>query len=359
MPPIDLNKNILISIIVPCFNCEKTINRTVKSLIGQFDNTSDIICGYEIILVDDGSTDNTSYVLDEYSKNYEIIRVFHKKNGGLVDAWKSGVSVAIGEYIAFCDSDDYIDSDFVFKMIQGIFASGHPDMIAFGMLLEYSNGTREKHEILLKEGLYAEKDIKEIIYPRLLSNGPMQSELLRSSRCNKVFKKTLLNQIMGDVPNDISYGEDDITCFAAALNANSIYAIQDYYPYHYVRDVSSMIGGYDPEAFYKIDRIYKELNTIAQKYDYKYLNQIQKAVLSILVLSIKKEICKNPDGYRKVKNRLKHITLSDTYLNCFKKEYTRDYKVKEKIFVSLITLKLYRLSYYITKTLDAIRGRQV
>ena len=92
----------LYSVIIPVYNVEKYIERCVFSVIKQ---TMD---DYEIILVDDGSTDGSATICDKYAENYPFVKVIHKENGGLSDARNKGLAYALGEYIVFLDSDDYI-----------------------------------------------------------------------------------------------------------------------------------------------------------------------------------------------------------------------------------------------------------
>lgn len=94
-----------VSIIVPCYNVERYLDRCVKSLVNQ--TLTDI----EIILVDDESPDNVPLMCDEYAREDNRIKVIHKKNAGLGMACNSGLEVATGEYVAFCDSDDFVDLD--------------------------------------------------------------------------------------------------------------------------------------------------------------------------------------------------------------------------------------------------------
>lgn len=91
-----------VSVIVPVYNVEKYINRCIDSILNQ------TIQDLEIILVDDGSTDKSGKICDEYQEKDERIRVIHKKNGGLSDARNAGEKIATSEYIIFLDSDDYI-----------------------------------------------------------------------------------------------------------------------------------------------------------------------------------------------------------------------------------------------------------
>lgn len=98
-----MNTNPKISIIVPVYNVEKYLDRCMQSLLNQ--TLKDI----EIIMVDDGSPDNCPMMCDEYAKKDSRIKVIHKKNAGLGYARNSGIEVATGEFVAFVDSDDYVD----------------------------------------------------------------------------------------------------------------------------------------------------------------------------------------------------------------------------------------------------------
>ena len=93
----------LISIIVPVYNVEQYVKCCVESIIQQ------TYKNLEIILVNDGSTDNSGYICDDLAKNDNRLRVIHQENKGLSAARNSGMSIAKGKYIGFVDSDDYIN----------------------------------------------------------------------------------------------------------------------------------------------------------------------------------------------------------------------------------------------------------
>lgn len=97
----------LISVVVPCYQVKDYVEHCVGSILNQK------FTDYEIILVDDGSTDGTSEICDNLSKNNECIRVVHKENGGLSDARNVGIENAEGQYICFIDSDDYIHPEYL------------------------------------------------------------------------------------------------------------------------------------------------------------------------------------------------------------------------------------------------------
>ena len=104
----------IVSVIVPVFNVEKYLDKCIESLIKQ--KLKDI----EIILVDDGSTDLSGKICDEWKTRDSRIQVIHKKNGGLSDARNVGVELAKGKYIGFVDSDDYVSDDMFQILYQNI-----------------------------------------------------------------------------------------------------------------------------------------------------------------------------------------------------------------------------------------------
>ena len=102
----------VLSIIVPVYNVEKYLKTCINSLLEQK------LDAYEIILVDDGSTDSSGGICDEYAKKHEKIQVIHKKNGGLSSARNTGIENAVGKYIGFVDSDDYIMPEMYKNLIE-------------------------------------------------------------------------------------------------------------------------------------------------------------------------------------------------------------------------------------------------
>lgn len=103
-----------ISVIIPVYNVEKYIAKCINSIVNQtFEN-------YEVILVDDGSTDNSGIICDKLASKNEKIKVYHKSNGGLSDARNYGVKMATSKYITFIDSDDYVRCDYLELMFNSI-----------------------------------------------------------------------------------------------------------------------------------------------------------------------------------------------------------------------------------------------
>ena len=146
-----------VSIIVPCWNVENYLDRCVESLVNQ--TLRDI----EIILVDDESPDNVPHMCESWANKDKRIKVIHKKNQGLGFACNTGLSVALGEYIAFCDSDDWVDSN-TYEYMYNLAISKNLDMVMTGFKYVDINGKPiSKAKTCYSEEIYKEDGIKEIM----------------------------------------------------------------------------------------------------------------------------------------------------------------------------------------------------
>lgn len=152
-------KQALISVIIPVYNVEKYINRCIESVIHQ------TYTNLEIILIDDGSTDKSGQICDEYRKIDNRVKVIHKVNGGLSEARNVGLERMSGEYVAFIDSDDYVDVAFIEKLFQllvkynaDIAISGFATTTKDSEVKKWKNRTEVfTKNMALKEMLYQKK----------------------------------------------------------------------------------------------------------------------------------------------------------------------------------------------------------
>lgn len=336
----------MISVVVPCYNCEKTFKRCIESICNQTQRE------IEIILVDDGSSDGTYELCENVAAKDDRIKVYHQENQGLMNAWKRGVKEASGEYVIFCDSDDYLDLDLIKKL--EIKIEKYPvDIIAYGMKLEYEDHSAVSHDNRLEAGYYTKNDIKELILPQYFSNGNMESGILLASRWSKSFKRELLLRNFDYLSDGISIGEDALTTFASVLSADAIYCTKDYFPYHYMRNSASMIGQYDAFMFQKLLDLREQMIRIAKVYDYSYDRQIEAGFLSNVFLCMKKEICRNKtEGCRGICNRLKQMREHDVFIHAIQICSIKKYNLKSRIFACLIIHKMYSIAYVITKLVD-------
>ncbi len=177
------------SILVPVYNVEKYLEQCVDSLLNQTYTGE-----YEIILVDDGSTDSSGAICDRYQKNNpDKIRVVHKKNEGLVSARQAGIELATGEYSLFVDSDDFAELN-LFETVNGcIERNDNPDMVIYSYRYFTENKKKERKIALPDNGVYYGES-KKTIY----------NHLLVSTSVTPIWAKALKTEILKNDPTDYS-----------------------------------------------------------------------------------------------------------------------------------------------------------
>ena len=150
----------LFSVIIPVYNVEKYLDACVQSVLDQ--DCSD----YELILVDDGSTDRSGEICDEYEKKDNRVKVIHQENGGLSCARNTGIRAAKGDYLVFIDSDDWIDSNSL-DAFEKIISKTHPEIIETKLVEEYEDRTVVKdqyYSAYLEQPFTRERALNWILY---------------------------------------------------------------------------------------------------------------------------------------------------------------------------------------------------
>jgi glycosyltransferase involved in cell wall biosynthesis len=196
--------NPLISVIIPVFNVESYLRECVDSVLTQ------TYRNLEIILIDDGSPDNSGSICDQYALMDSRIVVIHKDNGGLADARNVGIDVAHGEYLAFVDSDDWISKEFVESLVN--MANSHNASIAVCMM---NYDIIEEH--ILNDSSNSEDQILTSIQALRELYGDNSVNMIVS--CNKVYKSELFSSVRFPIGK---FHEDSFTTYKLFLLANKI-----------------------------------------------------------------------------------------------------------------------------------------
>lgn len=201
-----------VSVIIPVYNVESFLIRCVKTVAEQdFDDL-------EILLIDDGSTDKSGEICDKLAESDSRISVIHKENGGLSSARNCGIDNAVGEYLMFVDSDDYIERDMISKLYGTLSAMGG-EMAVCGINNIYEDGSEN-------EKLNSENPIKE----RCMSKREFCGALVRSggwyyiTACNKLYKKELFDGLRF---REQKLHEDEFIVHHIAWRCNKIACISE------------------------------------------------------------------------------------------------------------------------------------
>lgn len=207
-----------ISVIIPVYNVEAYLRRCLDSVINQ--HYADI----EIILVDDGSSDNSGDICDEYASKDDRIRVIHQENMGLYGARNTGLAAAVGEYISFIDSDDWIEAGTYACMIQ-IIDSYYPDIIRFGFKKVLNGKNVMEKKMPYREGIYEGTDIWELQLDTISNESMLDYKKTRIlSACSNLYKRELImNQGICFMSEREILNEDYLFVLQVSMSAESIY----------------------------------------------------------------------------------------------------------------------------------------
>lgn len=167
-----------ISIIVPVYNVEEHVNKCIDSILSQ------TFGDFELILIDDGSTDKSGKICDSYAKRDSRIKVVHQKNGGLSAARNAGIDMALGEFLGFIDSDDFIEKDMYSTLYEDINGSG-ADIAVCGLYDVYGKKCIKNKYTMNKCVLDSKMAFKLVL----------ESKFISVSAVNKLYRKSLFKDL--------------------------------------------------------------------------------------------------------------------------------------------------------------------
>ena len=299
----------IVSIIIPVYNAEKYIEKAVKSI----KKSSEI----EIILVDDGSIDESGYICDNLVKTDENILVIHKNNGGLSTARNLGIENASGVYISFIDADDFVDVEMYEEIIQ-IIKEYNPDCIEFGWKYINDLGEISFNISGIEKGKMLEKNvIVDKILPPLLNLTEEKKNFIYDFAVNKIYKKEIIDKYNIRFNEQRRTWEDRIFVVEYLKYCQNLYSINKCF-YNYVSIPNSLSRTYDLQFFDIILENYKKyLQLFEGIYDFKteyfknyWCYSIEKMVYrSLQEKKHKEQIEKN------IIKILKHPLVIKWYLN--------------------------------------------
>lgn len=281
-------KKYKISVIVPVYNKSIYLKECIDSILSQtYQNM-------ELILVDDGSTDGSGEICDDYAGKDKRVHVFHQKNGGPTAAVMTGLREASGDYYTFIDSDDSVSKEMLQEMAECLIGQ-KGEVVCCNHVLEKQ---RETIPVIqpLKPGIYEGIKLQKEIKDRLLGN---ENRIIPMSRCMKLCEKTIFdgNEKYYDVK--IRMGDDFNLIYPALLNSSRIVIMEQalFYHYRYVED--SIVHGYDPDIMDSIERWYQAvLRIVREKEVADGEAKLQKEYCYMLMYVMKNEL-RNPDkNYR-------------------------------------------------------------
>ena len=235
--------NEIVSVIVPVFNIEAYLRKCLDSVVNQ------TYKHIEIILVDDGSSDGSAGICDEYAKKDNRIHVIHQANAGLVAARKIGLNYATGKYCMHVDGDDWISEDTIEILVNRI-CEGDYDFVQAGYIIEDSTPVSQLYESQIINQL----DNKEKLF--YLDRWLKEKPIIDSPIFIKLYKKAFFDLCYENVPKECSYGEDYLAFIYILYYARKVAVLGDFTLAHYrVRNDSMSHKRSDMEMILKDDSL--------------------------------------------------------------------------------------------------------
>lgn len=228
-----------ISVIVPVYKAERYLRKCIESILAQ--TCADL----ELLLIDDGSPDGCPKICDIYAANDPRVRVIHKENGGVSSARNAGLDAAVGDYIAFVDSDDYIEPDMYEKML-AVARNFDCDVVMCDCVKDFADQS-EVYSHNIRSGFYDSQQLKKEYFPHLLMMENVEYPATISN-CTILWRNRL-NTIDQRYQPGVRFSEDLLFGAKLLRKANSFYYMKGDALYHYVQNGSSASHTYVPDKW--------------------------------------------------------------------------------------------------------------
>ncbi|WP_455537609.1 glycosyltransferase [Terrisporobacter sp.] len=328
----------LISVIVPVYNAEKYLDKCIQSIINQkYSNL-------EIILVDDGSEDNSLNLCKKYSESDERIKLIHKINGGVSTARNIGIEMAKGDFIAFVDSDDFIDENMYYNMMKK--ASEYECDVVMCDCYKIDNDKKEVFTHDIRAGFYDKEQLyndyfnkllmlDSINYPPTISNWVM------------LIRKDIIKNYNLKYKEGIRFSEDLLFGSQVMYYAGSFYYLKEECYYNYIKNSTSVTNTYYEDKWEEFIKLYNEIRLFFEdRIDYDFNQQIYYCLLFFLYNSINNVIFSNKGFIEKnkdIKSILKNNKVIEMFRNIdiSKLNICKKQAIITKIYKSRIGIILY------------------
>ncbi|MBE6741317.1 MAG: glycosyltransferase family 2 protein [Ruminococcaceae bacterium] len=312
----------MISVIVPAYNIAPYIERCINSILNQ--TYKDV----EVLLIDDGSTDETPIIADRLAEKDNRVRVFHIENKGVSNARNTALKNACGEYVSIIDGDDYVEQT-LFEDAINAMIENDSDVFMFEYFVDDENGCT-RHSV--DESFYGVLDTEKVIQYSI--------DVENRFATTKIFKKELAENVFFNT--DIILGEDTLFICEVLSKANKVVYTEKAY-YHYVlRDGSATNSAFNRKKLSGVEA-YHGVVELCEQLGYNDVAMISRKSLANLAVQLAKIIL-NTEDYPEKKEDLKY--LRSIILKCKKElgsDSCVDKKTKIKFILTSISIKLLKL----------------
>ena len=320
-----------VSIIVPIYNAEKYLNICIDSLINQdYKNI-------EIILIDDGSTDRSANICDEYLKKDNRIKVIHNSNKGVSATRNEGIKVAIGEWITFVDADDWVEKNYISSMYNVV--DDDTDMI-IGRTISVIKGKRVYDGYRGEDIEFFENENKYKLFESIFDDNISNMKYPHISTCSaKLFRMKLIKDLDLLYNSNLKYYEDAIFNMEVIFNAKKVILINKKI-YYYRYNIDSATSTYNQSIINNYENVYQEFKSFSEKYNVNF-NKYDEIFKIKNLNTILMNYCKTKEKYFSKRKFIKEICNNKTYNKAIKYVKIQKLPKRRKVLVILARLRMY------------------
>ena len=323
-----------VTIIVPVFKAEKYLKCCIDSILSQ------TYKNIEVLLVDDGSNDACPQICDDYAKEHECVCVIHKKNEGAAIAREVGLARSTGHYIAFVDSDDWIEPEYIETMVA--LAEKHKADAVIGNFKRFCDEKIYSKKQYFEEGYYNKTRLIEEIYSQMLSANNFYTFGIAPAMWGKLFlgdmaRKPRTQQFLGK----ITQGEDSCFTYSYLLDCNSIY-IADNDMYIYRDNPVSVSHGFNFKLFEETKLLREYLESVSKTKNWNTGTQLEEYI-AFMCYNITTRALINYNGkFKELRKHLKKYKKTNLPLNILTNiNFRKTATFKMKIMFFLLTINLF------------------
>ena len=331
----------LVTIIVPVYNVSKYLERCLNSILNQ------TYRNLEIILVDDGSKDDSGDLCDQYAEKDFRIKVIHKENGGLGFARNSGLDIATGDYVVFIGGDDYIGATHIDTMVSMIKKTG-TDTCLTGHTKVYAD--REVEHKNVCAGKVFKGNVKEEILPRMCGADVNGNDYIEMSACMVMFSNEIIKNNHLRFVSEKEFVSEDLVFDFDYYPLSKGVCVSELADYYYCDNEGSLTTKYRDDRFASQIKMYNMLVEKAKGIDILNLckNRLQNTVIAITRYSIKIEYkFAGLNGNAAAKENVKKICEDKTLALIFAEYDDSSIKKSSRAVNYLIKRKMYLALKYI------------
>lgn len=326
----------LVSVIIPVYNSQKYLYRCIESIREQ------LYINLEIIIIDDGSTDSSGKICDEYARIDSRIKVLHQKNMGAAGARNSGLKIMQGEYCCFVDADDSIDPQMILESVNAIRDSS-ADVVMFGHDEIFINGEVKTYIPIVYKDCFEGEEIHSFLLPEMIYLKSGSQNLWLSCSTN-IYKTDILKASSFQFRSvQEIYSEDAFATLELFRNVNKAVILSECF-YHYYQNSDSQSHTLNLDRYISIGNFYDESKKIYAQYQFGVaINERIPGMIASSLIGSLKVVAKSKDAHRYAK--LKEIINVVSIQEALRELDVSGESLKRKIIINAIRNKKYSLCY--------------